>query len=151
MSETRTGTVALVVGCRGKDVSLLDSLSDEREITILETAVSGGKERPLDILYRLREELKREEEEFADYVEELISRPECRPEILEHGIQWFKSRLKIELYQKSELEATKVIAEFAFSLFKKEPHRKEFVLAGPTAQVRVRVIELQANKQTSAA
>ena len=44
--------------------------------------------------------------------------------------------------QRSEKEATTVIAGYAFKLFMENPKRTEFLLAGPAAKVRIRVFTL---------
>lgn len=123
----------------GENPQLLDQLSDDREIAALETALVSGEADALDTIYEMRKRQAEEEEEFGNYVEELLSQPCVRPEVREHGLQWFRSKIKIEEYQKCEVEATQVIAQYAFKLFQEDPCRTDFLLAGPTARVRVRI------------
>ena len=139
MNQKNTGTVALVVGIVGGVPRLVESFSDAREIAILETTIEKGVEDPISCIQHYRLEKKREEEEFADYVEDLLSKSAVNPEVLEHGVQWFKSRVKIEEFRKQEVEAATVIAGYAFQIFMQNIQRTDFILAGPSAQVRVRV------------
>jgi len=142
MKHQKVGTVALVVRYEGDAPTLLETFSDDREIAILETAVNEGEASPLDIIHAMRARQAKEDEEFGDYVEELLCQPFVRPEIQEHGIQWLKSKIRIEQYQKCEGEATHVIAAYAFKLFIEDPDRVDFLLAGPSAKVRIRVFNL---------
>lgn len=144
MRNTRIGTVALVIRYDGSQPQLLDKFSDDREIAALEAALQSGAEDPMHVVYELRERQTREDEEFGDYVEELLSQPFVRPEIQEHGIQWLKSKIRIEEYQQTETQAAQIIAEYAFRLFRENPDRKEFLLNGPAATVRIRVHVLRA-------
>ncbi|MCC7441897.1 MAG: hypothetical protein IT285_09700 [Bdellovibrionales bacterium] len=136
------GTVALVVRFDQDRPVLLDVFSDDLEVHALERAVTEGQQDPIQAVYQSRVEHEREEEEFGDYVETLITAPGVRPEIREHGVQWLKSKLKIEEYKKHETDASQVIADYAFKLFSQDPTKSDFVLAGPTAEVRVRVYVL---------
>ena len=138
----KTGIVALIIGSQDGRSVLLDQLSDEQEISILERALEDKAREPLDLVYEHRERLAREDEAFGDYVERLLSQPVVRPEVQKHGVQWLRSKQKIETFQKSEVEASKVIADFAFRLYQEEPDRRDFLLAGPAAQVRIRVFQM---------
>jgi hypothetical protein len=64
-------------------------------------------------------------------------------------VQWLKSRIRIEQFQEDEKEAAKVIAEYAFKIFSEETALRDFFLAGPKAQVRVRVIVVQEHLGTA--
>jgi hypothetical protein len=139
-SPTKTGTVALIVRYDGREPSLLETLSDDREIALFEQAATLGEADPLAVIAEMRERQKREDDEFGNYVEELLCQPAVRPEILEHGVQWLKSKAKIEAFQKTEREATCVIAQYAYKMFQENPWRKDFLLAGPTAQVRIKIL-----------
>ena len=143
MRSMKVGTVALIVRSDGTAPTLIETLSDDREIAMLEAALGSGENDPLEPVYSLRARQAKEDQEFGDYVEELLSQPFVRPEIQEHGIQWLKSKIRIEQYQKCEGEATQVIANYAFKLFLENPKRTEFFLAGPAAKVRIRVFMLQ--------
>ncbi len=139
----KVGTVALVVRNQQAEPILIDYLSDDREISVLEAAVDSGEEDPLNLVYLMRQQQIKDDDEFGNYVEELLSHPFVRPEIQEHGVQWLRSKIRIEKYQKAELEAAKVIANYAFKLYQENPDRKDFMLAGPSAQVRVRIFALE--------
>lgn len=147
----RSATVALVVQNTNGKHQLVDTLSDDREINVLESAITTGETDPLSKVYTHRESQAVEENEFADYVEELLSHPFLRREIQEHGVQWLKSKMRIEQYQKSETEAAKIIAEYAFQLFCHEPDRTDFFLAGPSAEVRVRIFVIGSESYAQAA
>jgi hypothetical protein len=142
MISSKIGTVALIVRYDGNIPSLVETFSDDREIELFEAALSTGESNPLDSVYEMRARQAKEDEEFGDYVEELLCQPFVKPEIMEHGVQWLKSKMKIEQYQKCELEATKVIAGYAFKLYQEDPQKVDFLLAGPAAKVRVRVFKL---------
>lgn len=135
----RTATVALIVNGIGPALKVEAILSDEREINYLEALVTAGERSPLERILEMRQKQSREDDEFGDYVEELLSRPFLRPEVQEHAVQWLKSKLRIEQFQKQEAAAAKVIAEYACTLIKENPDRVDFVLKGPKAEVRVRI------------
>lgn len=136
------GTVALIIAPEKKEPVLVDCISDESEIAVFQAALEKGETDPLAVVYTKRERQAREEEDFGDYVEELLSRPFVRPEIQHHGLQWLKSKLRIEEFQRSEKEATSIIAQYAFKLYQEQPSRTDFILAGPNAQVRIRIFEV---------
>jgi len=150
----KTGTVALIVGLQsgtsksGEPV-LIEALSDDREIETLEKALTTGNEAPLETVLELRSRQSREDEEFGDYVEDLLSQPFVRPEIQEHGVQWLKSKIRIEQFQRSETEAMRVIAEYAFKLFLQDRDKTDFLLASAAAQVRIRVFWLQGQRESA--
>lgn len=138
----RAATVALIVHGREGTPQLIDVLSDEREIAEIEIAIAQGDQDPLKRVKEHRLQKQAEDSEFGDYVEELLSHPFQKPEVRDHGIQWLKSKLRIEEFQKSETEAARIIARFALDVFLQDPDKVDFFLAGPTAQVRVRVFLL---------
>ena len=137
----KAATIALVVVYdeMQRDPLLLETLSDDREIAMLESASGRGVTDPLRDVLDARDQQKREEDEFGDYVEELLCQPFLKPEIREHGVQWLKSKLRIEQYQQTEAEAAKIIADFAYKVYSEDPTKTDFILAGPSAKVRVRV------------
>jgi hypothetical protein len=149
MKTTRCGTVALVVRFEEGRPQLVDRISDDQEIEALEEALGEGEQDPLACVYGLRARMRQEDEDFGDYVETLLSQPFVKPEVREHGLQWLKSKLRIEEFRKSEAEATRTIAEYAFRLFEAQPERAEFFLAGPVARVRIRVFRLEQASQES--
>ena len=136
----KSGTIALLIEFRDQVPVVVDTLSDDQEITLAEAAISEGEVEPLKKVQALRAHQAKEDEEFGNYVEELLSQPFVRPEIQRHGLQWLRSKMRIEQYQRSEREATKVIAEYALQVFRDDPKQTDFVLAGPVAQVRVRIL-----------
>ena len=144
----KVGTVALIVRYHEKTPVLVESLSDDREIAELQQAVELGHQDPLQHVYQQRERQTKEDEEFGNYIEELLSQPFIRPEVQDHGVQWLKSKMRIEQYQKSEREATQVISDYAFKLYMENPARKEFYLAGPTSKVLVRVFPLKRDSES---
>ncbi|MBL7714206.1 MAG: hypothetical protein JNL01_01985 [Bdellovibrionales bacterium] len=141
----KMGTVALVVGATESEAIepiLIESISDELEIATLEAAVSAGEKDPMGLVHELREQRCLEDESFGNYVEELLSRPFIPTEVREHGVEWFKSKNRIESFHRAESEARAVIADFAFKLFKTDPTRRDFILSSQQSEVRVRVFVL---------
>jgi hypothetical protein len=150
--QMKAATIALVVrSLRGEAPQLVDVLADDREITLLETEVVSGETDPLQKVYEYRTTQSKEDDEFADYVEDLLSQPFVKPDIQQHGVQWLKSKMRIEEFQKSEAEAAKVIAQYALQVFTHDPKRTDFLLAGPRAQVRVRVFVIHEERMRNAA
>lgn len=143
----RVGSVALVVRYDENQPILVDSLSDEEEIRKLERSLDSGEPDPLSKIYEARKQQLTEDEEFGDYVEELLSQPFVRPEVKKHGVQWLKSKIRIEKYQKCERSAVTTIAEYAYRVFLKNTQRDDFFLAGPKAQVRIRVYVVEQEPQ----
>jgi hypothetical protein len=140
---TKAATIALVVkSLAGTTPQIVDVLSDEREISVLETGWQSGEDEALGKVYAYRDDQAREDDEFADYVEDLLSQPFVKPEIQAHGVQWLKSKLRIEEFERNEREAAKIIAEYALTVYRDDPKRRDFLLAGPKAQVRVRIFVL---------
>lgn len=144
----RSPTIALAVAIKDGTPVLLETISDSQEIHLLEQSVQLGMTDPLQRVRDHREKQRREDNEFSDYVEGLLSKPFLKTEIQKHGVQWLKSRIRIEQFQKDEKEAAKVIANYAFQIFSSETSLRDFFLAGPKAQVRVRVIVLQIQQDT---
>ena len=147
----KSATLALVVRIENGQPSFVEALSDDREIQILEAVMSTGDPDPLGKVYAQRDSQRKEDEEFGDYVEELLSQPFVRPEIREHGVQWLRSKMRIEQYQRSEAEAARVIADYAYKMFREDQARKDFYLAGPTNRVRVRILLLSQKNSFSRA
>lgn len=136
--------IALIVeqGAEGEERRWVETLSDDREIDIFEAAQIEGTSDPLSTVYDSRRRQTQEEDEFGDYIEELLSNPFLRPEIQEHAIQWLKSKIRIDQFHKTEQEAAQVIARCAFGVFEDDPSRTDFFLSGPTTSVRIRVFVL---------
>lgn len=148
----KAATIALIVrSLQDHSPELVDVLSDDREISLLETEVRSGEDDPLRKVYEFRSSQSQEDDEFADYVEELLSQPFVKPEIQQHGVQWLKSKLRIEEFQRNEAEAAAIIAQYALQVFSSDPKRTDFFLAGPRSQVRVRVFVIRAQSMESAA
>jgi len=133
------GTVALVIGINDQEPRLVEAISDEEEIAVLDSAVTSSNPNPMDLVQRFRERRTQEEEEFGDYVESLLTQGHVPQAIQEHGIAWFKSKQRIEEYRDHEAQATKIIADFAFQVFLENTRRREFVLSGPRAKVLVKI------------
>lgn len=146
----KTATVALVVKFNDQSPSLVETLSDDREITVFESAVEAGELDPLAQLVAHREAQVREDEEFGNYVEELLSQPFLKPDVQEHAVQWLKSKTRIEQFQKSEAEAAQIISNYAYKIFCDAPSKTDFLLVGMTAQVRIRVFVLNRDAQRAA-
>ncbi len=138
----KTNTIALVVSIQNSHPVLLDILSDEQEIHFVETALRAGETHPLELIYENRAKIAQHDEELGNHIEDLFSERCLKLEIQEHAIQWLRSKIKIEQYQKAEKEAAQVIAAYAFQIFQCDRSRVDFFLAGPNSQVRVRIFEL---------
>lgn len=140
--ETQT-TIALIVKKDHQGPILQETLTQADEILEYELATVNREPYPLDKVFEYREKQAHEEEQFADYVETLLSEPSLSAEVQEHAVKWFKSRVKIETYHKAEEEASKVIARYAFEIFRADPDKTDFILAGPKAKVRIRIFETE--------
>jgi hypothetical protein len=151
MKSSEQPTIAIVVTRNGGEPVLTETLTSAEEILELELALINKEPEPLKRVHEFRERQKAEDEEFADFVEGILSQPFLKPEVQEHAVQWFKSRGKIETYQKAEDEASIVIARYAFQLFSEDPRKTDFMLAGPKARVRIRVIDLTSYSENQAA
>lgn len=138
------GTVAVVLADETTDAeSWIETFSDDREIRALEAAIAEGHHFPLQKVYEHRQSMEKEDQEFGDYVEDLLSKQFVRPEIQQHGVAWLKSKVKIEQFKDQEQEAAEVIANYALNRYKKDPDLIDFVLAGPGVQVRVRIFKVK--------
>jgi hypothetical protein len=151
MKTSEQPIIAIVVTRNGGEPVLAETLTSAEEILELELALIGREAEPLKRVYEFRQRQHSEDEEFADFVEGILSQPFLKNEVQEHAVQWFKSRSKIETYQKAEDEASKVIAQYAFQVYSEDPKKTDFLLAGPKARVRIRVIDLSVYPIRSAA
>ena len=145
-------TIALIVKKTNQEVpTLFEALTSADEILELELAVMNADPDPLKRVHEFRAKQTIDDEEFADFVEGLLSQPFVKPDVQDHAIQWFKSRSKIESFQKAEDDASHVIAKYAFEIYQGNPSKKDFFLAGPKAKVRIRVIEIKEKADSQAA
>ncbi len=152
MKATEQPTIALIVTTTHHQKPVLcEALTSADEILELELALMNGDAEPMKRVHAFRSKQNTDDEEFADFVEGLLSQPFVKPDVQEHAVQWFKSRAKIEAYQKAEDNASQVIALYAFEIYQSNPTKTDFFLAGPRAKVRIRVIELKENTQKQAA
>jgi hypothetical protein len=151
MKTAEQPTIALVVTRNGGEPVLAETLTSAEEILELELAMINQEPEPLKRVHEYRLRQLSEDEEFADFVEGMLSQPFLRPEVQEHAVQWFKSRSKIEMYQKAEDEASRVIALYAFQVFAGDPRKTDFLLSGPKARVRIRIIDLSQSPRKVAA
>ncbi len=143
----KSSTIALVVRpLKPPDPpqsGLVEVISNDQEIDILEAAIDAGEPEPLELVKDHRLLQNREEEEFGNYIEQLLSQRFLNPEIQEHGVRWFKSKIKIEKYQKTEVQAANVIADYAYKVFLTDPAKTDFFFASPSSKVRVRIFVMQ--------
>jgi len=152
MKATEQPTIALIVSSKQRGApTLSEALTDADEILELELALMNSEPDPLKRVHDFRAKQNGDDEEFADFVEGLLSQPFVKPDVQEHAVQWFKSRAKIEAYQKAEENASHVIAMYAFEIYQNNPNKTDFFLAGPKAKVRIRVIELKEKSSMQAA
>ena len=141
----KVATVALVV-VEGETPCLVDVISDDHEISLLETSSRAGEGNLLKQVYEFRKRQSVEDDQFGEYVEDLLSQPFLRTEIQEHGVQWLKSKIRIEEFQRTENKAASIIAEYAMKILHENPQKKDFFLAGPSTMVRVRVFSQTRDK-----
>ncbi len=152
MKDSEQPTIALIVSSTEQEKPVLcEALTSADEILELELALINADPDPLKRVHDYRQRQQVEDEEFADFVEGILSQPFVKPDVQEHAVQWFKSRAKIEAYQKAEDGASRVIAMYAFEIYQNDPERTDFYLAGPKAKVRIRVIQLKDQSQDQAA
>ena len=138
MKTSEQPTIAIVVTRDGGSPVLAETLTSSEEILELELAMMNHEEAPLKRVHDFRKKQYSEDEEFADFVEGLLSQPFVKPDVQSHAVQWFKSRTKIEAYQKAEDDASRVIAQYAFQVFTKDATKVDFLLAGPKANTNSR-------------
>ncbi|MBC7387026.1 MAG: hypothetical protein H7301_12805 [Cryobacterium sp.] len=147
--KSKMGTVAVILtGDSGAE--WVETFSDEREITALEMAILSGNPYPLQKVYEFRENAAKEDEDFGDYVEDLLCKKIVRPEVQSHGVAWLRSKLKIEQFRQEEKDAAEVIAHFALAKMTEDPDLEDFILAAPGVQVRIRIFKVRLTPGTSA-
>jgi len=135
----KIATVALLVLKKSQSHKLVETLSDDKEIQLFENLCESGEPDPYLKLQEYRDSQTREDNEFGDYVEELLCQPCVKPEVQHHAVQWLKSKIKIEKYRKNEIEAAAIISDYALKIFEESPDKTDFTLLGSAAQVRVKI------------
>jgi hypothetical protein len=140
--SVKTSTVALLIQEVEGSITLVDTLSNEAEIDLVDACIRADEADPLQYLYQLREQDMKKEDEFGDRVEEMLSQPFLNREVQMHGLKWLQSKMRIEEYHKTEKDAVKVIAEYAYKIFRQDPSKTDFFLASSSSQVRIRVFKL---------
>lgn len=136
----------VVTGNHHDGFELLDSFSDDGEIEILQEHLTAHSYEAIRTVYEMRKRKCEEEEEFGDSVENLLLNPFLNPEIQHHAVQWFRSKHRIEEYQRNEAEARQVIANYAYLVYCKHPEMADFMIEGRTATVRVKVVLIDAER-----
>ncbi len=139
----KMSTVALIIGIDTGSPVLLDTLNDVDEIEYIELALKSGEDDPLHEIYKFRERQQKQEEDFGNYIEDLLSQPFVNPQLQKHGVQWLRSRIKIDQFQRTEREAVEVISNYAYKIFEKDPSKMDFFLVSATSQVRIRIFTLE--------
>jgi hypothetical protein len=145
-----TNTIALLISYSSGSPVLETTLFDEWEIQLLEAALVAQEPEPMKHVHNYRTQEQQKELELADFVEELVSKPFLSSQIQHYGMQWFKSKIKIDEYNKLEQDAIQVIAKYAFQLFLKDSHKTDYFLLSPNSRVRVRVFILPSRDITQA-
>jgi hypothetical protein len=137
------GTVLILLG-RDEEgrPKILESVSDDPEILLVEEALAEHHPDPVMAVRQRRQEQENEEEAFADYIETLLSAATCGIQIQRHAALWFRSRIDLEEYRRAEIEARRVIVDFAFRLYCEDPSQTDFTLAAPHAEVRILIRDL---------
>lgn len=149
MRDKSAGTIAIVVKLEENVPVLIDAFSDDTEIVWLEKAIMDGAGDPLRDVYERRASQRLEDEEFANYVEELLSQPFLDPKIQEHGVQWFRARHRIEMHEQNEREAKAAIVQYAMDIFAENLSLTEFELNGNQSKVRIKIHVLDRSKQAA--
>ena len=96
-----------------------------------------------------RDKKEKENQQFEDYVEQLLSHPFLKPEIEKHALSWMHSKIRVEAYEQEERKAARVIGNYAFQLFQKSPQQSEFLLNGKDSEVRVFVYTFNLKEQVA--
>jgi hypothetical protein len=139
---TAKHTLALVVRKREKKIEWLDTLSQESEILFFEALLGAGVQDPLLDLAVKREQERQSEDDFANYVEDLVVKPGLKPEVREQAVQWFYSRIRIEKYEAQEKQAAAVVARVALQLYQEHPAQVDFTLSSERSEIRVKIFDL---------
>lgn len=151
----RTSTLAILISNHqeslGETPVVVDTLFDEEEIGFLEAGLREGDTHILQRIYEHRAKQALSDEEFGNYIEDLLSQPFVKADARKHGIQWLKSKIRSDEFHKLEKEAAQVITEYAFRIFLKDRHRTDFFLLTEKSQVRVRLFFLPETSLANAA
>ena len=140
----RSGTVLILVGRDGEGrARIIETASDDGEVGFLQQVLADPHADPVAAVRERRTLREQEENAFADYVEGLVSSPSCGIELRRQAGLWFRSRIHLETYRAAEVEARRVIVEFAIRLFEEDPNRTDFTLASEFAEVRVLIHEVK--------
>ncbi len=150
MLQTGTVLILLVRDEEGRP-RILDSVSDDPEISLIEQALADRSPDPVLAVRLRRQEQEAEEEAFADYVETLLSAPACGLQLQHHASLWFRSRIDLEEYRRAESKARRVIVDFAFRRYCDDPSQTDFTLVSHEAEVRVIIREVFAGSAVIAA
>ncbi|MEO5971409.1 MAG: hypothetical protein ABIQ95_15905 [Bdellovibrionia bacterium] len=138
----KTSNIALIVSLQQDPPVLIDTLTSDVEINFLEASLQKGEPDPLAEIYRYRSHVEKQESEFGDYVEELLSKPFLEVLMQRQAVQWLRSKIKMEQFQKQEQFAAKLISDYAYKLFTTEPARNDFFIESTHFRVRVRIFTL---------
>jgi arginine deiminase len=137
----KTTQIALIVLLDPAGPMLVDTLTDGDEIEFYDLSLQE-ETNPLAKIYRHRHWVEQQDEELADYLEQVLCKP--FPEILfqRQATRWFRMKMRIEQFQRKEKEAAQVIADYAYRVFLDEPDRSEFYIESDHHRVRVRVFTI---------
>lgn len=138
----RTGTVAIILAVENGEEVWMDTVSDETEIQLLEQAIHKGVQEPLQILLHHRTNTLQKDENFGDFVENLLVKQRVSEDMKKHGVAWFESWHRIREYKKQEKEAAQTIAEFGLKIYQRDPSLKDFQIEAPGSKVRIRILHL---------
>ena len=148
-TSSKMGTIAIILTQDEDTDHWVETISDEREIGVLECAIAKGESFPLESVYATREVQAEDDGEFGDFVETLLSNQCARSEIQAHGVAWLKSKIRIEKYKKQEQAAAEVIAQYALKKYEQQPDLKDFILEGHGVEVRVKIFSVRLNPSMS--
>ena len=150
MSQAGTVLILVASDAEGRP-QILEAISDEPEVSFIQQTLADRHPDPVQALKQRRVIQELEDEAFADYVEGLLSAPDCGLEIRNHASQWFRSRIHLEEYRKAEALARHVIVDFALQVYCEDQSQTDFILASPQAEVRVLIYSLDVQVGAAAA
>ncbi len=134
-------TIILIVSDSNTSIKLIDFIYSDSEIERLESLIQAHTFDPLHQVYQFRASEHQKLNQFADQIEQLITQPCQKVSLIESGVHWLRSLIKLEKYQQTEKQAAMVLAHFAYQLFQKDPNNKAFELSGLTNTVKIKVYD----------
>jgi hypothetical protein len=139
--QVENSNVNIAVIVNHEKTGMVEFLADQSEIEFFQDSTKSLSERLQDI-YLMRAQREQQEEDLADYVENLVLNPMLHPEIKQQGVEWFYSRIKIDQYRQKELQAAQLIAQYAFEQFLADTQKATFDLSSSENTVHIKIFTL---------